>query len=564
MPKRLLVIDGDDCGQFFLAVQAGTLTFGGNPANAEAILRGLRISRIRCEVEVSEDLVAVSNPDSATGLPLRHELRPGEALRIGRSQLRLEANGGGAVAPHAGASPAAVAEEQALNETKDDTTEVLPTLGRLRKRLLVIDGADQGKAFPLPDSGTLTVGKGHKEAGIDLHDLYVSRVHCELHIEGDTVLVVHVSGKNGTMINGERIARQELRLHDVLRVGSSHLRLEYGRADEPASPEPGAAKEEEGTLEDTGEGTLDAEVPPDLAAAYALPHAAVDELLKLEDQAFGHFKIGRLLGRGQSGLVFRAENANNGTTVALKVLSSDFPKTEAELQRFIKAMKITPQLPHAHLVALLGAGRSGPYCWIAREYIEGESLARLIQRSKEAGKFDWTRACRVAVHIGKALYFLHEHKVTHGNITPRNVLIRSEDKATKLADLMLNQALEGSKLQKAILGHKLVAELPYMAPEQTDPHAPVAPRADFYSLGILLYAMLTGQPPYTGDTPKEVLTQIREGKPEKPSKLQKGIPPDFEAAVLKMMARQPEDRFPTALEMLGAIETIAQEHGIQA
>jgi serine/threonine-protein kinase len=278
----------------------------------------------------------------------------------------------------------------------------------------------------------------------------------------------------------------------------------------------------------------------------------------------GHFKIGSLLGRGQSGLVFRAQNTNNNHVVALKVLSADFPKTEPELQRFIKAMKITPQLAHNHLVAIQGAGRSGPYCWIAREFIEGESVARLIHRSKEAGKFDWTRACRVAVHIGKALYFLHEHKVTHGNITPRNILVRNSDRVTKLADLMLNQALEGSKLQKAILGQKLVAELPYMAPEQTDPHATVAPRSDFYSLGVVLYALLTGQPPFVGDTPKDVLGQIREGKPEKPSKLQKGIPPDFEAAVLKMMARRPEDRFPTAVEMLGAVETIAQEHGVQA
>jgi serine/threonine-protein kinase len=211
----------------------------------------------------------------------------------------------------------------------------------------------------------------------------------------------------------------------------------------------------------------------------------------------------------------------------------------------------------------VGAGRSGPYCWIAREYVEGESLARLIHRSKEAGKFDWTRACRLAVQIGKALYFLHEHKVTHGNITPRNILIRGADKVAKLADLMLNQALEGSKLQKTILGQKLVAELPYLAPEQTDPHATVAPRSDFYSLGVVLYAMLTGQPPFMGDTPKEILSQIREGKPEKPSKLQKGIPPDFEAAVLKMMARRPEDRFPSAVDMLGVVETIALEQGVQ-
>jgi hypothetical protein len=572
MSKRILVIDGDDCGEFFLAIQSGTLTLGGNPANAEAILRNLRISHIRCEVEVSDDLVAVGKFDSATGTAIRHDLRPGQGVRIGRSSLRLEGPGGnspGASAVMSGIKsnikPAFSPDPPA--QSTEESTEVLPALGKLRKRLLVIDGADQGKAFTLPDSGTVAVGKGHREVGgIDIHDLYVSRLHCELHVEGDMVLVVHVSGKNGTMINGERVTRQELRLHDVLRVGNTHLRLEYSPTDGEGANAAGAGQtaEDDPTLDVTSDTKEQPTLPPELLEPYALPHAPVDELLKLEEQVLGHYKVGSLLGRGQSGVVFRAENAGNGNVVALKVLSPDFPKTEAELQRFVKAMKIIPQLPHNNLVAPLGAGRSGLYCWIAREFVEGESLARLIQRFKEGGKFDWTRACRVAVHIGKALYFLHEHKVTHGNITPRNILVRNSDKVTKLADLMLNQALEGSRLQKAILGHKLVAELAYMAPEQSDPHAPGSVQGDIYGLGVVLYAMLTGEPPFMGETPKDVLAEIREGKPARPSKLQKGIPTDFEGAVLKMMARRPEDRFQSAIDMLGVVETIAQEHGIPA
>jgi serine/threonine protein kinase len=94
-------------------------------------------------------------------------------------------------------------------------------------------------------------------------------------------------------------------------------------------------------------------------------------------------------------------------------------------------------------------------------------------------------------------------------------------------------------------------------------HAPGTPLGDIYALGAVLYFLLTGQPPFTGATPRDVLARIREGEIERPSKLQRGIPAPFEAALLLMMARRPEERFPTAAEMLDAVERIALEHEIE-
>ena len=592
MAKRLLCIDGDDQGHFFLSVETGTLTIGGDPKNAEAVLRGLHISRIHCEIEVQEDLVVVGSPETTSGKPaanppFRQELHTGQAIHVGHVHLRLE---DAKAAP--GTETAAVAAPQGA-----------PPPGRLIKRLLVIDGADRGRSFPLPESGTLTIGKSHKSSDIILHDLFVSRVHCQLQIEGDKVVVTHMEGDNGTLINGQRITEQELRLGEVLRVGNEHLRLELAEVEdgpvreieedsgtfsvaseedkiEVVEEEEGGIEviEEEGDIEVVEEDyglevieeeteVVDAE-PADEPAEpsedpYALPHPPVDQLLQLENQVLGRYQIGPVLGRGQSSLVFRAQDTKTNQRVALKVLSPDFPSSDAELQRFVRALKVTLSLQHPHLVTLHGAGKSGAYCWIAREYVEGEGLTRLIQRLNKAGKLEWTCACRVAIQLGKALDFLHQKRVTHGNITPRNILIRHSDQLTKLTDLMLSRALEGSRLQKAILGKKLLAELPCMAPEQTDPHAPVAPLADLYALGTVLYALLTGQPPFLGASPKEVLARIREGKVVKPSKLQPGIPPSFERAVLKMMARRPEERFQTASEMLTVVEPIAAEHGIK-
>jgi hypothetical protein len=592
MSKRLLIIDREDQEHFFLSVEKGVMTIGSDSANAEAILRNLHISRIHCEVEVEEDLVLICDPErkpgqEASGPPLRCELHLGEGLQLGHSHFHFGAAPGGEAESEstvlANFTDEIIVEDEQKPAEKPAPAAVASSATaapRLVKQLFVIEGADRGRAYILPEYGTITIGKSKKNAEIVLHDLYVSRAHCSLEIDDHSVLVTHLSGDNGTLINGQRVTQQLLQIGDVLRVGNEHLRLEIVPSQEDSCEDSEEHEEDIEAAEEGEEGEYDLEVveeeteseTPAMAEAttvdskdpYSLPHPPVDKLLKLEGQSFGHFQIGPLLGRGHSGLVFRALDTKSQQLVALKVISPDFPANDGELQRLVKTLKLLSPLQHPHLPMLCGAGKTGHYCWIAREYVEGEGLVRLVQRLIEGGgRLDWTRACRVAVHLGKALHFLQSKGLTHGNITPRNILIRKSDRTTKLTDLMLSRALEGSQLQKAILGKKLMAELPYIAPEQSDPHAPGTPLGDLYSLGTVLYFLLTGQPPFTGASPREILTRIREGKVVRPSKLQRGIPAPFEAAVLLMMARRPEERFPTAAAMLDAIQRIVDEYEIE-
>jgi hypothetical protein len=612
MAKRLLVIDPDNQGQFFLSVEAGTMMIGGDPNNAEVVLRDLHIARIRCEIEVEEDLVVVGAPANADSAADNQstggqQLHPGEAIHVGHSHLRLEVADTGPAMDSSetltddipGFASEAPTDELRLVEVAHPPPAAAATVAppaaepeqSLLKQLHAIDGGDQGRFFPLPESGTVTLGKSQKYADIVLNDLYVSRVHCELAIDGDQVVVTHVEGQNGTLINGQRITQpQELRVGEVLRLGNSHLRLEVAMVEDGPSKdredeaetlaladeaEAEAAEEEafEVVEEDDNdqdeaeevEEVEEAEGAPvaGAGASYCLPHAPTDQLLALEDQAFGHFQIGRLLGRGQSGLVFRAQDVKNNRVVALKVLSPDFPKNDVELQNFVRALRVTPNLHHAHLVTVYGAGKIGSYCWISREYVDGESVARLITRLNNGEPFDWTRACRVAIHLGKVLSFLHHHRVVHGNLTPRNVLVAKATQTTKLADLMVHQALDGSRLQRAIVEKKLLAELPYLAPEQTEPKAVVNQLSDIYSLGAVLYALLTGQPPFNGNSTAEVLAQMRDGKIVKPTKFDPDVPVHFEAAVLKMLARRPEKRYQSAAEMLEVLEPIASMNDIE-
>jgi hypothetical protein len=572
MSRQMLVIERDDQDRFVLAVSGGTLTIGATAADAEIVLRHLHVTRLHCEVEVDDELVVADSPVIGGKL---QELRAGGSLHSGQTRLHFQAGD----APATPAAQPSDVPELALDELEDDNLPATPApasgarSSALQFRFLVVDGADKGRHFALPETGLVCVGKSHKHADIVLNDLYVSRVHCELRIEKDGLIVRHVEGQNGTLVNGQSVKEQALHVGGVLRVGNTHMKLEsFERTDvipaQVASSSAAAVEDEEQPIEFQilEEESTGADTKVELAGAdtgtFVLPHAPVDPLLELEDQAFGHFQIGKLLGRGQSGLVFRAHDHKTGHAVALKLLAADFPATEAELGRFVKAVKTASSLHHPSLVTVHSAGKTGAYCWLSREFIEGESLSRRVRRLQEGGKPDWKAACRVGLQLAELLEFLHGHKVAHGNLTPRNVLIRASDHRAKLADLMLKRALEGSKLQQAITAGKLLAELPYMAPEQTDPQAPLTPLGDIYSLGVVLYALLTGKPPFAGETPKAIVAQIHSGKVIPPSRLQRGVPATLDNAVLMMMSRRPEERFQSAADVLSALESLAEKHDI--
>lgn len=611
MGTQRLVIDCDDKGLFCLAIDGGVVTIGDNPQDAELILRNLHVAHIHCEVEVEDKLVVLNGTKAPLGQPPLHkELQPGAAVRVGHKEIRLEAGGeaqgSGAKIEVGPNSAAALVNPPATKPTDAVPAAVPPTSesqgAQLFKQLVVIDGGDQGRIFALPDSGVCTIGKSAKHADIVLHDLYVTRVHCELHLQRDGIRVVHVEGQNGTLIDGQQITEQMLKVGSVLRVGNSHLRLETAVRTEPSaepskkdvpagssqglSPvEPVAedaeevveveevAVEEVAAVEEvvnaTAKDIADA-VTPETAEAnstsergeeYALPHSPIDDLLKIENQTLGHFKIECLLGRGQTGLVFRAQDLQRNRVVTLKVLSPDFPADDAELQQFIAALKVLPHLAHPNLVTLYRAGRAGPHCWIAREYIDGESVMRVINRVHTGEGADWTQACGVILDLCKALQFLQVYKVTHGNITPRNILL-TRDGAAKLADLMLSRALLGSRLHNVIAQKKLLAEAVFLAPEQLLSQGSVDPRTDLYALGVIAYGLLTGQPPFSGSSLREIATQIREATVVKPSSRRPGPPLLLEAIVLKMMARRREERFQSAAEVLAYLEPFAADHGI--
>ncbi len=403
-------------------------------------------------------------------------------------------------------------------------------------QLMVITGPDRGRFFPLPGSGIIVVGSSQLHADIRLHDINVSRVHCELEMDGDRVVLVDQESEQGTFVNGSRVTKQELKLLDVIRLGDTELRFQDG--DKPAAAP-----------------ATDAAAKP-----ASLPMEWVD---KLVGKTLGHYAIDSIVGHGHVGLVFLAHDLKDNRVLALKVLHPAFPKNEQELQPFSTAIKSLLPLRHPNLVTVYGAGKTGPYCWIAREYVEGASLAQEIERARTANPHDWKRALRVGIYLARALNHAEQHGIGHGNLTPHNIVVRAGDQAIKVTDLMLAKALQGSLIQQATQPGKLRAEYHFLAPEQTHRHGVVDHRTDIHAVGAIMYCLMTGRPPFEGSSPNDTLAKIRQAEVDKPRKYEKAVPIDLDALVRKILAKKPEERQQNFSELQAELEEFADGMGVK-
>jgi serine/threonine protein kinase len=395
-------------------------------------------------------------------------------------------------------------------------------------QLTVIAGPDKGRSFPLKEGDTLLIGRG-KNTGAPLTDPRVSRVHCQVKVEGGRFLLADLGGAGGTLVNGKAVDSHELEHDDKIQIGDSRLVFN---------------DEEE---EDEGPPT----VPPTLPA---------ERMHELTGYQLGRFEIGPLLAKGQSGLVFFGKDRKQDRPTAVKVFWPEFSRDAREVKRFVRAMKTMLPLRHPHLVTIYGAGRTGTYCWVAMEYVDGESMRQHLTRL--GGAPPWQPALRVAVHLARALAFASFHKIVHRNIAPPNILISSRDRVVKLGDLMTAKALEGRLALHVTKPGELLGDVEYLAPEQTTGVVgEIDHRSDLYGLGATVYALLTGRPPLRGASMVETILKIRQENPVSPKQLNPAVPDALAAVVVKLLQKRPEDRYQNAGALLGELNAIAKAHG---
>nr|MBA3847879.1 serine/threonine protein kinase [Planctomycetota bacterium] len=275
------------------------------------------------------------------------------------------------------------------------------------------------------------------------------------------------------------------------------------------------------------------------------------------------------IGRGGFGVVYQARQASLDRLVAIKVLSEQ-PGEDDErgVARFAREAKVAARLNHPHIVQAIDFGRdavSGRW-YYAMELVEGPNLRALVER---AGPLDERRALRIAAAIASALAHAHAAGVVHRDIKPENIFLTSGGVA-KLGDLGLARPLSAAvvgarpRLEVSLDGG-IVGTPHYMAPEQI--HGPpdaVDGRADFYSLGATLYHLVTGRPPFTGDTPIEILSAHLKRAPADPRTHNRTLGRPFADVVLRLLAKSPDDRPADAAALIAAIADLRREKVVSA
>ncbi|MGH2677743.1 MAG: Stk1 family PASTA domain-containing Ser/Thr kinase [Actinomycetota bacterium] len=250
------------------------------------------------------------------------------------------------------------------------------------------------------------------------------------------------------------------------------------------------------------------------------------------------YEIESTLGEGGMARVYRGTDGVLGRPVAIKVLADRYANDDTFVTRFRREAQAAAALNHPNVVSVFDTGDDGQAHYIVMEYVPGHTLADVLKRE---GPLDPDRAARIAENVATALQAAHERGLVHRDVKPGNVMIDPQGR-TKVMDFGIARAATDDTLTQtgAVLGTAA-----YLSPEQARGD-PVDARSDIYSLGCVLYEMLTGRPPFTGDSPVAIAYAHVNDQPDPPSAHRPGIPPDLEAVTMKALAKDPADRYGSA------------------
>ena len=269
----------------------------------------------------------------------------------------------------------------------------------------------------------------------------------------------------------------------------------------------------------------------------------------------GRYALGERLGGGGTAFVYKGRDSLLNRTVAVKVLNTQLTSDEDFVAKFRREAQAAASLSNPHIVGIYDVGQDGDIYYIVMEYVEGKTLKHHIT---DKGPLDMSQALDVAMQIAEGLRHAHRHGVVHRDIKPHNILLTRDGQA-KVADFGIARATTSSTLTQS---GSLMGSVHYLSPEQARGGF-TNERSDIYSLGVVLYEMITGQVPFTGDNVFSIGLKHLQESPRPPRELNKDIDPRLEAIVLKAMSKEQGARFSSADEMLNALADIAGSIGDQ-
>ncbi len=266
----------------------------------------------------------------------------------------------------------------------------------------------------------------------------------------------------------------------------------------------------------------------------------------------GRYRLEREIGQGGMATVWLARDLRHDREVALKVLR---PELTAILgaERFLNEVRITARLDHPHILTLIDSGADEGLLWYVVPYIRGESLRQRIARERQLGIED---AVGIARQVAGALDYAHRQGVIHRDIKPENILLHEGEAV--LADFGIALALReagGNRLTETGLS---LGTPQYMSPEQATGDRALDARSDVYSLGAVLYEMLTGEPPHTGATVQAVIAKLMTERPTPVRTVRETVTPALDATITRALAKVPADRWPSAADFGRALDAAAR------
>lgn len=283
------------------------------------------------------------------------------------------------------------------------------------------------------------------------------------------------------------------------------------------------------------------------------------------------YLVKRKIARGGMGTIYQAEQQPLGRPVALKVLDASYAQDgidPAFEQRFFLEAATCAKLTHPNTVTVYDYGRLGTgeqsTLFMVQEFVKGVTLRRLL---RQGGPLEPLRALALAREIARSLREAHRMGVVHRDLKPTNIMVvdTDEGEAVKVLDFGIVKLMtdESSPTADITVGGRFLGTPRYTAPEQVS-RLPIDARTDIYALGIVIYEMLTGAPPFSGDPMQVLVSHVKDPVPPLSERAAHPIPPEVEAIVTRCLRKVPDNRFPDADSLIAAIGDVLDEHSGRA
>lgn len=282
-------------------------------------------------------------------------------------------------------------------------------------------------------------------------------------------------------------------------------------------------------------------------------------------KSLGSYRLIRELGRGAMGVVYLAKQTTLNRNVALKTIQAQWAEDPNAIARFVREAYAAAQLTHHNVLQIYDMGADQGTHFFSMEFVKGESLAQVLEQQ---GKLPPEVSVSYILQAARGLQYAHAQGMVHRDVKPANILL-SEQGVIKVADLGLvkttaseeaddvDEALLAASNARVTMANSAMGTPAYMAPEQADDAAGVDHRADIYSLGCTLYVLLCGQPPFQGASALEVITKHKTEAIVRPERIDRAVPARLSEIVMRMVAKEPEDRYNDLGEVIRDLEQFA-------